>query len=87
MATVTMELPLLLQVIHGGPLPPVPKHIPVSTISGNTLTQLPTAITPRVIYNEKVGIIWNCVLVQCVNNFRTFLWLLKMLSLVSCDQR
>ena len=59
MAIVTMELSFLLQVIQGGPLPPVPTHTPVSSLSGNSVVQLPAAVTPRVVYNEKVSIIWN----------------------------
>lgn len=59
MAMVTMELSFLLQVIQGGPLPPVPTHTPVSSLSGNNVVQLPAAVTPRVVYDEKVSIIWN----------------------------
>lgn len=45
----------LLQVVQGGPLPPVPSHIPVSSFSSDAgLSQLPTAITTSVVYDEKV---------------------------------
>ena len=55
---------LFLQVVQGSPLPPVPHHIPESSLGNKTSShQLPTTVVARDIYDEKVGFIWNYVVV------------------------
>ena len=62
---VCMYVCVLLQVVQGGPLPPVPNHIPVSSFSNKALLQSPVAVATRISYDEKVGFIW-IVLVHCI---------------------